>query len=481
MQLEIEESLFSRLIDEGLKEGAKYIEIRFQSDKGSNLSMRNGKVLGFSSYGGGGVGIRVLLDGGMGFASTNILDPSSMKEALSRALSAARSAGRLRKRKIELSEERLGRASYEAFQKRKIDDLGAEELIEMGKGIEQKIRDSLRSVKLPVFVASFSSHLQEKLIVTSDGAQITSRIPRLYAYLNFVIEDGGRTMQRWREFGGSGGAELLDEWKLAEEAGEEAANLEKVLTKGVRPPSEKIELILGQEIVGLAMHESSGHPMEADRILGREAAQAGESFVKPEKFGTKIGSELATVIEDPTVPGSMGFYLFDDEGVPARPRYLYKEGLIWEPLLNRETAYMLNTKSNGAARAMNYASEPIVRMSNTYMEPGDMSFDELIEDIEFGVYIKSYMEWNIDDVRWNQRYVGLESYIIRKGEIAEPILNPVVEITTGEFYGKLTAKDKNLKFFPGTCGKGEPHQEVPVWFGGPNIRLSSVKIRGLGD
>ena len=137
---------------------------------------------------------------------------------------------------------------------------------------------------------------------------------------------------------------------------------------------------------------------------------------------------------------------------------------------------MFNTVSNGAARAMNYASEPIVRMSNTYLKPGDMSFEELIEDIKLGVYIKSYMEWNIDDMRWNQRYVGLESYLIVNGELKDPIRNPVLEITTKSFYSKISGVDKNLKFYPGTCGKGEPAQGVPVWFGGPNVRLSNIKL-----
>jgi len=236
-------------------------------------------------------------------------------------------------------------------------------------------------------------------------------------------------------------------------------------------------VVVGQEVVGLLVHESCGHPMEADRILGREAAQAGESYVKPDMIGKyRVGTELVTVIDDPTIPGSNGFYLFDEEGVPARPRYLYLRGVLNEPLHNRHTAAIFGTRSNAAARAMDYKSEPIIRMANTYFAPGDMSFAELIEDIRFGVYIKSYQEWNIDDIRWNQRYVGLEAYIIRDGELAEPVRNPVLEITTKGFYSRVVGVDKELMFFPGTCGKGEPSQGVPVWFGGPNVRLEPIKL-----
>ena len=102
--------------------------------------------------------------------------------------------------------------------------------------------------------------------------------------------------------------------------------------------------------------------------------------------------------------------------------------------------------------------------------------EELIEDIKLGVFIKNYMEWNIDDIRWNQRYVGLEAYLIENGELKKLVRNPVLEITTKGFYSKIVGVDKNLKFYPGTCGKGEPAQGVPVWFGGPNVRLSKIYL-----
>ncbi|MEM4840974.1 MAG: TldD/PmbA family protein, partial [Sulfolobales archaeon] len=203
----------------------------------------------------------------------------------------------------------------------------------------------------------------------------------------------------------------------------------------------------------------------------------GESYVKPEHIGRfRIGNEYATIVEDPTIPGSFGYYEYDDECIKARPRYLYKEGLVNEPLHNRYTASILNTKSNGSSRSMDYANEPLVRMSNTYLKPGDMSFEELLEDVNFGVYIKSYMEWNIDDIRWNQRYVGLESYLIVDGELRNAIRNPVLELTTQSFYSRIEGVDKELKFYPGTCGKGEPPQGIPVWFGGPNVKLSKMRL-----
>ena len=132
--------------------------------------------------------------------------------------------------------------------------------------------------------------------------------------------------------------------------------------------------------------------------------------------------------------------------------------------------------SNGSARASSYNREPIIRMANTYFVPGDYSLEELIEDVHKGVYIKSYMEWNIDDRRWSQRYVGLEAYLIENGELKGLVKNPALEITTGGLYSSIDAVGKDLKFYPGTCGKGDPGQGVPVWFGGPSIRLRNVRL-----
>ena len=211
--------------------------------------------------------------------------------------------------------------------------------------------------------------------------------------------------------------------------------------------------------------------------MGREAAQAGESFVKPEMLGERIGSEVVTVVEDPTVPNSWGFYLYDDEGVKARPRYLIRNGIINEFLMNREYASYLGLKSNAAARALNYNREPIVRMANTYLAPGDHSFEELIEDVKLGVYMVSFNEWNIDDRRFQQRYIGREAYLIENGEIKHPVRKPILEITTKGLWSSVDAVGKEVEFYPGTCGKGEPGQGVPVWMGGAPARLREVVLR----
>jgi TldD protein len=224
------------------------------------------------------------------------------------------------------------------------------------------------------------------------------------------------------------------------------------------------------------VHESVGHPQEADRIVGREAAQAGESYLNLKDLGMKIGSEEAYVSDDPTIPHSLGFYLYDEEGVKAKKRRLIHAGKLNEFLHNRHTANLLGLNSNAAARASRFDREPIIRMANTYVEPGDYKVEELFKDVKKGIYVKSFMEWNIDDKRLNQRYVGHEAYMIENGEISEMVRNPVIEITTPKLWSSLDARADDLQFSAATCGKGDPLQGVPVWSGGPHIRFREVRI-----
>ena len=440
--------------------------------------MRGDRVIGASTEAKEGVGIRVIVGGSLGFAATNNLSKEGIKKALNAAIVRAKNVSSLRKAPIEFSEDYLGKVSYSVTLKKRLEDLSVEERLKLGKELWKEVQSSVKEAKVPITMFEISTSLEEKLIMNSDGGQIHSLIPRINVGLNVVLLSTNRgSLQRMIELGGSGGAELIDLWEIRHKIRDEVPKLENVLLKGIEPPKEPVDLVVGSEVVGLIVHESAGHPMEADRILGREAAQAGESFVKPEMIGSfRIGSDLVTVVEDPTIPGSSGYYLFDDEGVPARPRYLYKEGIINEPLHNRHTAKIFNTTSNGAARAMDYNSEPIIRMSNTYFKPGTSSFEELLEDIQLGVFMKSYMEWNIDDMRWNMRFVGLEAYMIRNGELVEPVKNPVLEVTTKGFYSRVTDVGKELRFYPGMCGKGEPGQGVPVWFGGPDLKISKIRL-----
>ena len=456
--------------------GASYAEARFEEKKGTEIVMKNGNLEGLGILADRGIGIRVLVNGGMGFASTNVLTKESVSEAVKKAVKLAKAAAKLRKKPIQFSEEDFHQVFYEVKMKKDFRDISTEEKMEYLKLIEEKVKES--GVNTPMRFLRYSDFMWHKIFMNNEGALVESLIPRVSVTYNLVVFEEGQMEQApfvQRAF--SGGLELIEKDKPWEWALKDVKALQRLIKEGQKPPEGKVDVVVSPEVAGIAVHESVGHPYELDRIMGREAAQAGESFVKPDILGERIGSEVVTVIEDPTIPNSWGFYLYDDEGVKARPRYLIREGIINEFLMNREYAAYLEMKSNASARAINYNREPIVRMANTYLAPGDYSFEELIEDVKLGVYMVSFNEWNIDDRRYQQRYIGREAYLIENGEIKHPVRRPILEITTKGLWSSVDAVGKEVEFYPGTCGKGEPGQGVPVWMGGAHARLREVVLR----
>ena len=209
---------------------------------------------------------------------------------------------------------------------------------------------------------------------------------------------------------------------------------------------------------------------------------AGESFWMDIEVGkTRVGSPAVTIIDDPTIPASGGFYLYDDEGVKARPRYLIKEGIANEMLHDRLSAGRAGVQSNGASRATHYNREPIPRMANTYIAPGDYTLEELVEDVKLGVYLHSFTEWNIDDRRYQSKYVGSYARLIENGEISDQFVRrPALEITSRGLFDAVDACSKGFAAWQAICGKSDPGQGIPVWTAGPDaVRLRGIRLGGV--
>jgi len=473
------EELAENAIRRGLALAANYVEARIQSDTESTYAMKNGVQDTFQMSKSLGIGVRILVSGVLGFASTDRLTKQGVDDLVKNAYEMTRSASRLVKDPVRLSPEKVIQTNWETKLTCSPENVSPEEKFDLLLEIERRLHPNEVNVNLPSRYITLSHERQEKLYANSEGTRIHSKLPRISLWFFLTASKPGKgTLQRWMYVGESRGWEAVKEWDPPELVSNEAKMLGRVLEEGAAPPGDVTDLVLGSEVVGIVCHESCGHPQEADRILGREAAQAGESYLKPDMIGTRIGSEHVTIVDDPTLPRSFGYYLYDDEGVEAKERALISKGVIAGFLHNRETAAQLDEKSNGAARSVAYSREPIIRMANTYMKPGDFSKEELFEDVKSGVYIKSFMEWNIDDRRFNQRYVGLEAYLIRGGEIDRPIRNPILEVTTPSLYSNVAAVSKEVDYQAATCGKGDPQQGVPVWTGGPEILVRGLRVGG---
>jgi len=453
-----------------------YAEVRAHGTKHEELVMKNGVLDAYVSTVDSGFCVRVLAEGGIGFASANKRTKDEAKTIVNIAYKFAKMAKR--KDKIAFAEEESVKANWKVPEKKKIEDASPETKIETLAEMDKTLTSQGINVAARMF--SFGINFTEKYFVNTEGSVISSYVPRISAYGFITVVENGKPEQAYKRFGYAGGWEALDQWKMTDQMTHEAKVLQRVIKEAKAVKSGKMGLVCGPEVTGIAAHESCGHPMEADRILGREMSQAGRSFIYPNGpfwLGTKIGSPVVTIMDDPTLKNSFGYYEYDDEGIKARPRYLYKNGVINEFLHNRETAAKLNTRSNGASRAINYDREAIVRMANTFVQPGDMNEEEIFEDVKQGVYMRSFTEWNIDDKRFNQRYVGREAYWIEKGELKHAVARPVIETTTQIFWSAVDAVSKKVEFDAATCGKGDPMQGVPVYTGGPIIRLRGVYVK----
>jgi TldD protein len=453
-----------------------YAEARAHATQADQMVIKNGVLDAYLSTVDSGLCVRILANGGLGFASTNKWTKDEVKMVVDTAYKFAAMAKR--KEKITFADEKDVKTKWNVSQKKKIEDVPPEKRMDELMSVDKAL--AAQEIKIPARIITSTIALTEKYFVNSEGSEISSFVPKIGAFVFITVVENGKPEQAYKQFGRSGGWEAFDEWKIADAMLHEASVLRKLTKEGRAVKPGTMDLVCGTEVTGIASHESCGHPIEADRILGREMSQAGRSYIYPGGpywVGTRIGSDIVTIVDDPTVKNSYGYYEYDDEGIKARRRFLYKDGLINEFLHNRETAAKLKTRSNGSSRSINYDREAIVRMANTFLLPGDWDEEEIVEDVKHGIYMKSFTEWNIDDRRFNQRYVGREAYLIENGELGAPVARPVIETTTKNWWSAVDAISKGVAYDAATCGKGDPMQGVPVYTGGPVIRLKEVYVK----
>ncbi|HEV2138288.1 MAG TPA: TldD/PmbA family protein [Nitrososphaerales archaeon] len=465
-------------VSKALAAGASYAEARVQSTWERQFVLKNGEPQPSFFAEGYGIGIRVIARGALGFAATNDMSRVSVNEIAGKAAKLAKASSSAVEKPVALDNSKPVKRKWAPPETRRVENADATWLRGVLLDIESRITDGKAGVKIPGRLLILGAELEERYYVNSDGARVEGRLPRIGFFGSLTAMEGGETAQRFIQQGETGGLEVVKRINLADKIEEEARAMGRVLKTATKPPTDSLDIVLSPELSGIAAHESVGHPQEADRVLGREGAQAGESYLKASSLGRKIGSAEANVSDDPTLVHSNGFVPVDDEGVEGKKRFLIKNGIINEFLQNRSTAKEFGLMSNGASRSVAFDREPIIRMSNTFVEPGDLSTEELFKEVKHGVFFKTFTEWNIDDKRLNQRYVALEANLIEHGELKGLVKSPVLEITTPKLWGSVKARSKHMEFEAATCGKGDPMQGAPVWTGGPETLLVGIKLGG---
>ena len=322
-------------------------------------------------------------------------------------------------------------------------------------------------------------------LVTSEGGDVVQRYRFLFPSISVTAHADGVTQQRslngYRGICQQGAMEILERFGVV---GSGARIAEEALELLAAPncPSGRMDVLLAPDQMVLQIHESIGHPLELDRILGDERNFAGTSFVTPDMFGTyRYGSELLNITFDPTRPEELASYAFDDEGTRAEKTHLIRNGVLERPLGGAISQARAGLRGVANARADGWNRPPIDRMANLNLEPGDASFDALVAGIEHGVLMETNQSWSIDDSR-NKFQFGCErGRVIEDGRIGHVVKNPNYRGISAEFWRSLArVGDADTVRVLGSpyCGKGEPSQLIRVGHASPACVFTSVDVFG---
>jgi TldD protein len=463
--------------------GATYADIRIVDHSEQTVSTKNGAVATVNQSQNCGFGVRVIADGAWGFASSASLNSQEIDRVTGLAVNIARASALVQKNSgvnlgplVSTVGDYHTRVEIDPFSipvEEKIDLLlqaEAEMRRVQGVRVTQGNLVCLRENK--AFSNSEGSLVQQEIIETGCGIAATAvgegEIQRR-SYPNSV---GRHQMTR--------GWEFVLEMDLPGNA-ERIASEAVALLSADQCPSDVTTLILGGAQLALQIHESCGHPIELDRVFGSEAAYAGTSFLTPEKLNTfRYGSKIVNLTADATVPGGLGTFGYDDEGVPAQRVPIVRDGVFVGYLTSRETATQLGLPtSGGAMRASGWNRVPLIRMTNVNLEPGDWTFDDLIADTDDGIYMETNRSWSIDDKRLNFQFGTELTYEIKNGKLGRLLKNGTYTGITPEFWGACDAicnADHWTVWGTPNCGKGQPSQAAHTGHGSAPARFRNIRV-----
>jgi TldD protein len=460
---------------------ADYADARHVRSRAERVSTRNGEVDSIERTDDEGTGIRVRVGGAWGFAATRASDRPGLEAALQRALEVARAQPASAPE--PLAPEPPARGFHESPVRIDPFAIPAADKVEVLLAADAATgADPLISVRRAHFLA-FSEH---KVFASSEGALCEQRTTECGGGLVVVAVKGDDTQVRsypasLRGDVSQAGYEYftgLELPALAPRVADEAV----ALLSAPACPAGRATVVLDGEQLALQLHESVGHAVELDRVLGGEASYAGTSFVSPSDLGSlRYGSDLMTVTADALAPGGLGSFAWDDEGVAAQAIPIATDGVLHGFLSSRETAASIGLeRSGGCMRAQGFARQPIVRMTNVNLAPGDAgTLDDLIASTDRGLYLETNRSWSIDSRRLNFQFATEAAWEIVDGERRRLLRNASYSGVTPEFWAGLDAicsEDEWRLWGLLNCGKGEPGQSMHVSHGTAPARFRDVLV-----
>ena len=450
--------LFEKVIAK-TSQNVDYIDVRFGKGNNTSILMKDGNVDEINTGMSLGARIRVLNNGAWGFAYTT--DLSKINEITETAIKLSNSL----KGDVTLSNSDIVKDKIAVDVKIPFKEVSIEEK----KDIMKDANDAATIDKVNSTTTSYVDSEVDELFMNSEGIQIEVMTSRVRMALNASATDGEIIQFGHGSLGGVKGFEVIANTDI-EEFGRKIGEKAVRLLEAKPAPSGQFPVIADPELTGVLIHEALGHAVEGDLIL------QNDSILK-DKIGTKIASDIVNIFDDASLKEGFGYYPYDVEGVKTKPNQLVKDGKLISLLNSRETASKLNMKSSGNARSI-ISDQPIVRMSNTYLQPGENTFEELLEDIPNGIYLKGSRGGQVDTGKGIFQFNAAEGYIIENGEITTPVRDVSLSGNILETLKNIDAIGNDFKLSVGFCGKDG--QTAPVGDGGPHTRILNALVGGMG-
>ncbi|MCH7472548.1 TldD/PmbA family protein [bacterium] len=475
------QEIIDAFLNAAAKKKVDYADVRVISSRHEAVTVRDGKVENLSQDGKNGIGVRVLHNGRWGFAASRELSSAEAAVITEQAIRIAKASARAGGEPVTLDSAPPEQGEYSTPVEQDPFEVPLESKIER---LMQADSAMASAAKISHRNSFFDAWREDQHFASTEGARVHQVITECGGGIKCeAIRDDDHQVRCYpNSFRGqfhTMGYEGFTQYDIVGE-GPRVAEECAALLDAPEVPSIQTTLILDGPQLALQIHESIGHPLELDRVLGMEAAYAGMSFVKPSDTGSlKYGSPLMHITCDPTLPGGLGSYAYDDDGVKARREDLILGGIVQGFLTNRETAPVIGALSNACNRADGFARLPVVRMPNVNLEPGEMTLDELIADTKDGFLFSNNRSWSIDDKRINFQFGCEAAWEIKDGKLGKLYKNPNYTGITTEFWGGMDAIcNKEHWHIWGTpnCGKGQPSQTAHVAHGCAPSRFTSVSV-----
>src|SRR5271154_3182245 len=466
--------------------GVIYADARVVAIRNRSLTTKNGRVGHASESESRGIGVRVIAGGAWGFAASADLNRAAVEAASARAVEIARASARVKREDVRLAAEPAAVAEWTTPYKIDPFQTSVEQNIDLLLKIDAEMR-AVAGVTLAETNMNFRR--EEQWFVSSEGANIhQTKYTTGIGYAAYAFA-GSEIQKRSypNSYGGqwqNKGYELIGELRLLENArrvGEEAV----ALLSAEQCPEGKFDVVLDGSQLGLQIHESVGHPIELDRVLGMEANFAGTSFLTLDKpRPLRYGSELVNVVADarPEHGPGLGTFGFDDEGVPSQCTPIITSGLFTGYLSSRETAHTIGSdRSGGTLRAEGWNRLPMIRMTNISLLPGEkpLTLEQLISSTDHGILMQTNRSWSIDDRRYNFQFGCEIGWEIKNGKRVRMLKNPSYSGITTEFWNSMDAicsRDEWTLWGTPNCGKGQPQQVVGTGHGASPARFQNIRV-----